>query len=66
MPIFLLLVSLLIKLLSDSHGLEANALHVSADLLRNFLEDLFSQVTHPHALVELYELHNISSSLLPL
>ena len=50
--------------LLNGHRFEANTLHIRADLFRDFLEDLLSQIAHPHALVELHELHNVSSALL--
>ena len=50
--------------LSLRDWIEADALHVGADLLRDFFEDLLGQVAHPHALVELHKLDNVSSAFL--
>lgn len=40
------------------------ALHVRADLIRNFFEDLFGQITPGDGLVELYELDDITGNTL--
>lgn len=54
-----------LHVLLDRIRLEADALHVRADLFRNFFEHLLCQVSHAHALVELYELNDVAGALLP-
>ncbi len=47
-------------ILSHSLRLEADVLHVGADLAWDLLEDLLSQVSSCHASVELNELNDVS------
>ena len=48
--------------LSLRDWIEADALHVGADLLGDFLEHLLSKVASRLALVELHELHDVAGS----
>ena len=56
----------LLDVLLESDGLEAGALHVRANLVWHFNEDLLSKVTALDALVELDKLHDVASYSLSL